>query len=148
MNNLPELLEQELEEAVEVKSKKSLHRYIILLTDNIIKKSTYQQNTDELRTEIKVLAETMKVGFQAMDRRLEAIDKRFEAVDKRFETVDKRFEAVDKRFEDLYRYMDKRFEDMNHRFEDMNKRFNMMFTFMSVGFSIIILLTVLFKFIQ
>ena len=127
MNNLPELLEQELEEAVEVKSKKSLHRYIILLTDNMIKKSTYQQNTDELRSEIKVLAETMKVGFQAMDRR--------------FEAVDKRFEATDKRFEDLYRNMD-------NRFEDLNRRFNMMFTFMSVGFTIIVLLTVLFKFIN
>lgn len=120
MNNLAEILEQELEEAVEVKSKKSLHRYVILLTDNIIQKSTYQQTTDELRSDIKVLTETMKAGF---------------------ESVDRRFEAVDKRFEDLYRFMEK-------RFEDMSKRFNMMFTFMSVGFTIIILLTVLFKFIQ
>ena len=40
MNNLAEILEQELEEAVEVKNKKSLHRYIILLADNIVQKST------------------------------------------------------------------------------------------------------------
>ena len=113
MNNLAEILEQELEEAVEVKNKKSLHRYVILLTDNIIQKSTYQQNTDELKSDIKVLAETMKEGFK----------------------------AVDKWFEDMYKYMDK-------RFEDMNKRFNMMFTFMNIGFGIIILLTVLFKFMQ
>ena len=65
------------------------------------------------------------------------------------------FEFVDKRFEDMYNYMnkrfeavDKRFEDMNQRFEDMNKRFSMMFTFMNIGFGIIILLTILFKFIQ
>ena len=64
-----------------------------------------------------------------------------EMMEKRFEAVDKRFEAVDKRFEDLYRYMDK-------RFEDMNKKFNMMFTFMNIGFGLLVLLTVLFKFLS
>jgi hypothetical protein len=72
---------------------------------------------------------------------IQMMDKRFEAVDKRFEAVDKRFEAVDKRFEDLYKYMDK-------RFEDMNKKFTMMFTFMNIGFALIIMLTVLFKFLS
>ena len=62
-------------------------------------------------------------------------------MDKRFEAVDKRFEAVDKRFEDLYKHMDK-------RFEDMNKKFAMMFTFMNIGFALIVLLTVLFKFLN
>ena len=57
------------------------------------------------------------------------------------EMMDKRFEAVDKRFEDISRYMDK-------RFEDINKRFNMMFTFMNIGFGILVLLTVLFKFLE
>ncbi len=55
--------------------------------------------------------------------------------------MDKRFEAVDKRFEDMYRYMDK-------RFDSVDKRFRMMFIFMNIGFGIIILLTVLFKFLQ
>ena len=54
--------------------------------------------------------------------------------------MDKRFEAVDKRFEDMQKSMDK-------RFEDVNKRFTMMFTFMNIGFGLIILLTILFKFI-
>jgi hypothetical protein len=54
--------------------------------------------------------------------------------------IDKRFEAVDKRFEDLYKHMDK-------RFEDMNKKFTMMFTFMNIGFALIVMLTVLFKFL-
>jgi len=74
----------------------------------------------ENRNDIKLLAETMKEGFK----------------------------AVDKRFEDLYHHMDKRFEAVDKRFEDMNKRFNMMFTFMNIGFGIIILLTILFKFVQ
>ena len=152
MNSLAEILEQELEEAVEVRNKKSLHRYVILLTENIVPKSIYEQSTLEIRNDIKILAEAMKQGFERIDKRFEAIDKRFEAVDKRFEDMykymDKRFEAVDKRFEDMYKYMDKRFEAIDKRFEDMNKRFNMMFTFMNIGFGIIILITILFKFLQ
>lgn len=109
MNNLAEILEHELEEAVEVKNKQSLHRYVVLLAENIVRKSDYEKSVIENRSEIRLLVETMKEGFKA---------------------VDKRFEAVDKRF------------------EDMNKRFNMMFTFMNIGFGIIILLTILFKFVQ
>ena len=44
--------------------------------------------------------------------------------------------------------IDKRFESVDKRFEDMNKRFAMMFTFMNIGFAILVLLTVLFKFIS
>ncbi|MFP4621311.1 MAG: hypothetical protein ACLFM7_08365 [Bacteroidales bacterium] len=44
--------------------------------------------------------------------------------------------------------MDKRFEAVDKRFEDMNKRFSMMFTFMTIGFAILVLLTVIFKFIS
>jgi chaperonin cofactor prefoldin len=99
--------------------------------------------------------EDIKMVLELMNRRFEAVDRRFEAVDKRFEAIDKRFEAIDKRFEDMYKYMDKRFESVdkrfesvNKRFEDMNKKFSMMFTFMNIGFGIIILLTVLFKFLH
>ena len=79
---------------------------------------------------------------------LEMMEKRFEAVNKRFEAINKRFEAFDKRFEDLYRYMDRRFESVDKRFEDMHRKFTMMFTFMNIGFGLLILLTVLFKFLS
>ena len=102
MSNLAELLEQELEEAVEVKNRKSLHRYILLLADNIVQKGAYEHNILEIRNEIKLLAETMKQGFESVDK----------------------------------------------RFEDMSKRFSLMFAFMNIGLGIIILITVLFKFIQ
>ena len=145
MNDLAELLEQGLEDAVEVKNKRSLHLYTMLLSENIVKKSVYEQKVLEISSDIKLLTETMKRGF-------ESVDKRFEDM---YNYMNKRFDAVDKRFEDFYNYMnkrfdavDKRFEDMNTRFEDMNKRFSMMFTFMNIGFGIIILITVLFKFIQ
>ncbi len=42
MEAMMEILEHELEEAVEVKNKKSLHRYIVLLTENIIRKDSYE----------------------------------------------------------------------------------------------------------
>ena len=144
MSAIAEILEQELEEAVEVKNKKSLHRYIVLLTENIVRKENYEKDHNEIKSDIRTLAEIVKQGFERMD-------KRFEAIDKRFEAVDRRFEAVDKSFEDIYKYMDKRFEDiyryMDKRFEDMNKKLSMMLTFMNLGFGIIILLTILFKFI-
>jgi hypothetical protein len=101
--------------------------------------------------ELKNQREIMKQGFDLMDKRFEDMylymDKRFEAVDKRFEDIfrymDKRFEAVDKRFEAV----DKRFEDVNSRFDDMSKKFTMMFIFMNLGLSILIAITVVFKFI-
>jgi len=101
MEVIAEVLEHELEEAFEVKNKKSLHRYVLLLTDNIVKKESYEKQQLEIRSDIKILAEIVKQGFERMDKRFEAVDKRFEAVDKRFEAVDKRFEQVDTRFEQI-----------------------------------------------
>ena len=141
MNNLAEILEQELSAAVDVKDKQSLHRYAVILADNIVQRSIYEKSLLEIKNEIKLLAESMKQGFEAIDKRFEAIDKRFEDM---YNYMNKRFEAVDKRFEAV----DKRFEAVDKRFEDMNKRFSMMFTFMNIGFGIIILITVLFKFLQ
>jgi len=127
MDNFAAILEHELAEAFEVKNKESLRRCIVLLAENIVHKSAYDQNISDLRSDIKVLAETMKQGF-------EAVDKRFEDM---YKYIDKRFGAVDKRF-----------EDVNKRFEDINKRFTMMFTFMNIGFSILIIITVLFRFLH
>ena len=117
-----------------------------------------KEQEDKLATkeDIKMLMQMMDKRFEAVEKRFEAIDKRFEDLyrymDKRFEAVNKRFEemnkSMDKRFEDMNRSMDKRFDSVDKRFEDMNSRFKMMFIFMNVGFSIIILLTILFKFVQ
>ena len=101
MEAIAEVLEHELEDAFEVKNKKSLHRYVLLLTDNIVKKESYDKQQLEIKSDIKILAEVVKQGFERMDKRFEAVDRRFEQVDKRFEQVDKRFEAVDKRFEQI-----------------------------------------------
>ena len=136
MEHFSELLEQELENAFEVKDKKSLHRFVLLFSDNIINKTQYIKDTNDI-------VASLKEGFNLMEKRFIQVDKRFEMMDKRFEAVDKRFEAVDKRFE----MMEKRFEAVDKRFEDMNSKFVMMFRFMSIGFTIITLLIVLFKFL-
>ena len=112
MEAIAEILEQELEEAVEVKNKKSLHRYIVLLTENIVRRESYEKERYEIKSDIKTLAEIVKQGF----------------------------ERVDKRFEDMQKYTDR-------RFEDMDKRFSMMFKFISLGFSVLAIIMVVFEFI-
>ncbi len=112
MEAIGEILEQELEEAFEVKNKKSLHRYIVLLTENIVRKTGYEKERHEIKSDIKTLAEIVKQGF----------------------------ERVDNRFEDMQKYTDK-------RFEDMDKRFSMMFKFISLGFTVLAIMMVVFEFI-
>ena len=68
--------------------------------------------------------------------------------------MEQRFEAIDKRFEDMYRYMDKRFEAVDKRFEAVDKRFedmkhyfNRLFWMVSAGFTTIVILMSLYKFL-
>ena len=167
MEELSELLEHELENAVEVKDKNSLHRYVRLLVDNTVGRKRYESGIEELKSDVRLIAERIDQGFKRMDERFEAVDKRFEAVDRRFESMDKRFESMqtqmdkrfesmqvqmdrrfesmDKRFESMQIQMDKRFEDVNTRFDEMNGKFRMMFTFMTVGFTIVTTVTVLIR---
>ena len=133
MATLAELLESELKSAFEVKNEQALHNYILLLEDRMVERGEYRDDRGSMKSDIRSIAESMFEGFRRMDERFEAMDKRFEAVDKRFEAVDKRFEAVDKRFEDLI--------------GQMNSRFNMMFFFMSAGFTILTVLLTLYRFI-
>ena len=157
MENFSEILERELEEAVEVKNKKSLHRYILLLTNNLVKQERFDSQVAESRSDVRVIAESMKQGFVAVDKRFEDMNQRFEEVNKRFDDVNKQFEYMNNRFDDVNKRFEdtnKRFEDMNTRFEDtnvrfgdMSKRFSAMFTFLNIGLGLLILITVLFKFI-
>lgn len=157
MNQLSEQLEQELTDAVEVKNPKSLHRYVELLTQGLVHRDTHETSVDRLIKSIRSVVHEMRVGFKRMDERFESMqhsmdkrfesmqesmDKRFESMDKRFEVVqhamEKRFDAVDKRFDEQYRFTEA-------RFQDMNRRFNMMFAFITIGFSIVSLVTVFLR---
>ena len=172
MSEVIELLEAELEAAFEVKDKKSLHRYVVMMVDHFAMKEREEerhretlQAFDSVRSEmtegfarvhsdVRLIADRMEQGFRRMDERFEAVDKRFEAQDKRFEELtarfDARFEANDRRFEDMnsrFEDMNSRFEDMNSRFEDMNLRFDDMnhrFDDMGKRFSHLVALVSLF----
>ena len=153
MSEMIDLLEAELEAAFEVKDKKSLHRYVVLMVDNFAMRQREEERFkqtmnafDGLRREMKdefaqvhddirLIAERMEHGFKRVDERFEAVDKRFEdltarfearfdANDKRFDANDKRFEAVDKRFEDLTARFEARFDANDKRFGAVDKRFD------------------------
>ncbi len=143
MEAMVEVLEQELEGAFEVKDRKSLHRYVLLLTENVVKKENYERQQLEMRSDIRNLAELTRQGFARMDERFEAVDRRFEAVqkqiDERFEAVqkqmDERFEAVQKQMDERFKAVDRHFDEVNARLADISTR---MFHFMvwSFGFSV------------
>ena len=144
MEEIADLLEHELESAVEVKDPGSLKRFVRLLTEGAVGKPEYTREVTLLHNDIATLTEAMKRGFDEMNLRFQQMEKRFDQIDKRFEQVDKRFDdlihQMDNRFNDLIHQMDKRFEQVDKRFEDVNKRFVMMFSFMTFGFTLLALL--------
>jgi len=136
MESLGDLLEQELEEAVEVKNKKSLHRYITLLTEGLTLRERNEREHSEFREAVIRIDTRIEEGFKRMDERFETVNKRFESVDKRFESIDKRFDDVNKRF-----------DDVNKRFDDINQRFSMMFRFITIGFVVLATMMSVFQFL-
>lgn len=160
MENLAEILEEELAEAFEVKNRKSLHRYVILLTKQHVDQQTYDKQYQELRSDIKDVVRAMEQGFVRMDERFEALqkqmDERFGALQKQMDErfgalqkqMDERFKSQERRFEDMNRRfedMNHRFEDMNNRFEDMNNRFNGLQKLISIGFVVLALIIAAFN---
>jgi hypothetical protein len=157
------LLEEELANAFEVTDKKSLHRYITILAENIVQRTDYVTDSGSIHNDIGNLMESMKVGLAHMDRRFEdmltLISARFEASDKRFEDMrslmDKRFEdmqsSMNTRFEDLRSSMSTRFEASDKRFENltanMDRRFNRVSAFLGLGFIFIGTLVTIFEFL-
>ena len=90
MESLSQILEEELENAVEVKDKKSLHRYVVLMTENIVSRKEnleqFQMLRDDIRQnrgDIRDIVTTMKAGFESADKRFEDLqhqmDQRFSA---------------------------------------------------------------------
>ena len=148
MADLAQILEEELEEAVEVRNRKSLHRYITLLTDNLVKKednrmehTEFQQELIKIDGRFKQMITEVREGFKRMDQRFEAMQIQTK---QRFEAVDQRFEAVDKKFESVQQQMDRRFVSMERHFD---KRFSMMFSFITIGFVVIATMMSVFQFL-
>lgn len=141
MDELADILEHELETAVEVKDKSSLHRYIQLLVERTVGRRQYESDVGDLKSDVRLIADRMEQGFQRMDDRFRDMDRRFEAVQTQ---MDKRFEAAQKQsdvhFESLQTQMDR-------RFDDNQKRFRMMFLFITVGFTVLTTLVTLYQFL-
>jgi DNA anti-recombination protein RmuC len=155
VEEISELLEHELSDAVEIKDAGSLKRFVRLLAENAVGTSRYEKDQQGIREDIRSLtveihhiAENMQTGFAEMNRRF---DESVKQMNRRFDDLnhhmDKRFEQNDKRFDDLIHHMDKRFEQNDKRFESLDRRFSMMFTFITIGFSAIMAVVVLLKFI-
>jgi len=119
MESLADILEQELELAVPVRDKKSLRRYITILTENLVNQGRNEREHAEFREAIVRIDSRIEEGFKRMDERFEAVYKRFEAVQQQ---MDRRFEAID-------------------------KRFSMMFTFITIGFVAMATLMSVYQFI-
>ncbi len=152
MEGFSQILEEELIDAVEVKNPKSLHRYIMILTQNIVSMNMYQSEQQDRKSEIKELIAFSRESFNKIDQRFKdlqiQLDKRFESIQIQ---MDKRFEKNDERFTNMQTQMDKRFEDiqtqMDRRFNAVDKKFTMMFSFMTLGFTLLAVLFTVFNYI-
>lgn len=117
MKNFAEVIESELSAAIMNKDIEAVKRFSFIISNKI------EDEDNEIKSDIKILAEVMKKGF---------------------DDINLRFEDMNKRVEDI----NNRFNDFNLRFEVISKKFNMMFRFMSIGFSVVTILIVIFKFVR
>lgn len=144
MSDFAHRIEAEFKEAFPVKNEGALRRAVAMLSENVVDRPTYSRDIADLRSDVRVIAETMKQGF-------ERVDKRFEDMNARFEQVDRRFEDMNARFEDMHREMDRRFEHVDKRFEDMHRgmdrRFGLMQWSIGVGFTLLVVLMSVYEFI-
>jgi len=119
-----------------------------------------EQNREETNRRFEEMYHYMDKRFEVMQRYM---DKRFEDMqrymDKRFEDVNRRFEDMNKRFDDMQRSIEKRFEEINKRFEAMDKRFETMqksidkrFRFtqrlIMLGFTILVAVITVYRFLD
>lgn len=95
MESLADILEHELEDAVEVKNKRSLHRYITLLTENLVRQDRNEQEHSAFREAIIRIDTRIEEGFRRMDDRFESMQR----------SMDERFTSVDKRFDMMFKFM-------------------------------------------
>ena len=151
MESLCQILEEELSDAVEVKNPKSLHRYIMILTENMMERKEYQAEKSAIKDRLAESNNFMRERFTAIDRKFEQIqvqmNQRFESLR---QLMDIRFAATDEKFMTMQKQMDQRFqglqEQMDIRFTAVDRKFNMMFTFLTIGFTALAILLTVFNY--
>ena len=122
------------------------------ILEDFVKK--YEEKTREISLLERIIrVEEELVSLRKIESaRFEAMEKRFESLqremDKRFEAIDKRFKVMNERFEILQREMDKRFDVMEKRFESLEKRLSFTQWFIGAGFTLIVILITILKFVK
>jgi len=124
MDSLAEILESDLSRAFEVKDQSSLHRYITLLTQNLVKREDNDREHSDFREAIIRIDTRIEEGFKRMDERFESMQR----------NMDERFGAVQR--------------SMDERFTAVDKRFTMLFSFMSLGFVLLATLMSVYQFLS
>ena len=112
MSDFAAHIEDEWERAFQVRDERALKRAGSLISERFVDRATYTHDVSEIRGDIRVLAEMMKLGFEQIDKRFEQVDKRIEQVDRRIDQVGRRIDQIDRRFEMLIDQMDRRFADV------------------------------------
>ena len=112
MSDFAAHIEDEWEQAFQVRDERALKRAGSLICERFVDRATYTHDVSEIRGDIRVLAEMMKLGFEQIDKRIDQIDKRIEQMDRRIDQVDRRIDQIDRRFEVLIDQMDRRFADV------------------------------------
>ena len=68
MESYQDILEHELESAVEVKNKDSLHRAVRLIAENTVGRREYDNGIGELKSDVRLIAERMEQRVSADGR--------------------------------------------------------------------------------
>ncbi|MFP4178463.1 MAG: hypothetical protein ACLFSA_00280, partial [Spirochaetaceae bacterium] len=91
---------EELAQAVEVKDRKSLHRYVLLVTRQHVDQRSCDTQMAQLGGSIEKAIQSMHEGFERMDERFtqmqKQMDERFAAQDRRFDDMSDRFNSIHK----------------------------------------------------
>ena len=90
MTTLGELIQSELNEAIQNKNTEAIRRVSFLISDKISKIEQVEKIQSESKSDIQLIAEQMKKGFELMEARFKSVDDRFKAVDRRFDDMHKR----------------------------------------------------------
>lgn len=121
MSDFAAHIEDEWERAFQVRDERALKRAGALICERFVDRATYTHDVSEIRGDIRVLAEMMKLGFEQIDKRIDQIDKRIDQIDKRIEQVDRRIDQVDRRIDQIDRRFEMLIDQMDRRFADVQR---------------------------
>ena len=121
MSDFAAHIEDEWERAFQVRDERALKRAGSLICERFVDRATYTHDVSEIRGDIRVLAEMMKLGFEQIDKRIDQMDKRIDQIDKRIEQVDRRIDQVDRRIDQIDRRFEVLIDQMDRRFADVQR---------------------------